>query len=67
MCGMGLMKDGSLLLIFMADCLVSLTDWVNNTFVAFLLLGLFPLNVDTIWLVWAYEMTDMPLIVCILS
>ena len=62
-----MVKDGALLLMFVDEFLMSLTDWVNNTFFDFLFLGIFSLGDDTIWLVWVSNLSEVPLRVCILA
>ena len=55
------MNDGALLLIFVAECLMYLTAWGNNTFVDFLLLGGFYLDTKAIWLMWVFKLSYVPL------
>ena len=43
-----LIKDGAFFLVFLDELLIPLNDWVNNTFVAFLLLVAFILTLRKI-------------------
>ena len=42
------------------------TDYGNNIFFAFLFLGAFYLDADTIWLMWMSNLSDVPMPACII-
>ena len=62
-----LINYGSVFLIFLDECLLSLTDWYNNTFIAHMFLWVFYFDTETIFPVWVPNLSEAPLPVWILS
>ena len=61
------MKYGYFFLGFVDDLVMSLTVWINNTVVAFLFVGSFSFDIDTMWAVWVSNMSEVNLPVWIIS
>ena len=56
-----LMQYNAEFLSFVDGCLLYFTDWSNNTFVYFMLLGALFLGDETILTVWVSNLSELPL------